>query len=323
MIDDLLEVSRISRGKIQIRREVVDLGKLVRETVDDVRPTLSDSKIELTCDVADHPCPVIADPTRMAQVLTNLLQNSIKFTNPGGRVSVSLFQDSSTKSAVVKVRDTGIGLSPEMLSLIFEPFSQADSSLDRSRGGLGLGLALVKGLIELHGGEVSATSEGEGRGAEFTIRLNIADADQQVPVETPTEHGATSHFRILIIDDQRDASLPMKTLLELDGHEVEVATTGRQGVATAESWRPHVVLCDIGLPDGMSGYAVAAELRRRDQAHETILVAVTGYGQEEDRRQALESGFDRHMTKPIGQSDLRELLASLESPRDDGQHGDG
>jgi CheY-like chemotaxis protein len=214
--------------------------------------------------------------------------------------------------AIIKVTDTGIGLSPQMLAHIFEPFSQADSSLDRSRGGLGLGLALVKGLVELHGGEVSAASEGEGRGAEFTIRLQLAESDEPVPQAGAVDHGSRSHLRILIIDDQRDASLPMKTLLELDGHEVEVATTGRQGIETAQVWCPHVVLCDIGLPEGMSGYVVAAELRNREQTRDAILVAVTGYGQEEDRRQALQAGFDRHMTKPVGQAELRELLASLE-----------
>jgi CheY-like chemotaxis protein len=202
-----------------------------------------------------------------------------------------------------------------MLKHVFEPFSQADSSLERSRGGLGLGLALVKGLVELHGGEVAAASAGEGRGAEFTIRLPLADASRESTPTASPDSPPTPPLRILIIDDQRDASLPMRTLLELDGHEVEVATTGPQGIDTAQRWRPDVILCDIGLPGGMNGYAVAQMLRQDALLRSVLLVAVTGYGQEEDRRHALDAGFDRHLTKPVGISELRVLLTDVESAR--------
>jgi CheY-like chemotaxis protein/two-component sensor histidine kinase len=315
MIDDLLEVSRISRGKIQIRREPVDLARIVRDTVADLRPTLHSSRMELDFHVPDDPVPVVADPTRIAQVLTNLLQNAVKFSNPGGQVTVRLDVPEGSRMAVVSVRDTGIGLSAKMLEHVFEPFSQADSSLDRSRGGMGLGLALVKGLVELHGGRVTASSAGEGKGAEFRFSIELASRDQLLSQDERPKTAPPSPRRILIVDDQRDASLPMRTLLELDGHEARIAVTGAQGLNLAREWRPDVVLCDIGLPGGMSGYDVAEALRADEATRDALLVAVTGYGQEEDRRQASAAGFDRHMTKPVGQSDLRALLNDLLTSR--------
>lgn len=307
MIDDLLEVSRISQGKIQLRPEPLNLAELLHETVRDLHGVFEDAQLELIMDIAERPVTVQADSTRLAQVFVNLLRNAVKFTNPHGRVTLCLKCDSDSREAIVTVSDTGIGMSPETVSQVFKPFSQADSSLERSHGGLGLGLALVKGLVELHGGQINAASAGLGAGSQFTVRLRQSES----PVSATSADGAagaSTALRIVIIDDQRDASYPMRRLLELDGHEVAVATEGSAGVELARQKRPHVVLCDIGLPGGMNGYDVARALRCDERTGKCLLVAVSGYGHDEARRLAAEAGFDQHLTKPVGQNELRSLL---------------
>jgi signal transduction histidine kinase len=328
LVDDLLDISRISRGKILLRHERLDLVELVRREVEDRRGAMQAAGLTLDLELPPRPIWMSGDPTRLAQSVDNLLQNSMKFTGRGGRVFVAVREGPESGLATVTVRDTGIGMAPELLGRLFEPFSQADSSLDRSRGGLGLGLALVKSLIGLHGGTVEAHSAGEGQGAELVIhlpRLSAASAELPRPQESlgplePAEpvpplqeetNGGSRPHRCLIIEDHRDAADSLRTLLELAGHEVEVAYDGQQGLEKVRWFRPEIVLCDIGLPNGMDGYAVARALRAEPELGPLRLVALSGYGQAEDQRRALEAGFDTHLTKPADPDGLRRLLAGL------------
>ncbi len=308
LVDDLLDVARITRGKIQIRRELLDLASLVRTTAEDRRPTLKQAGMSLTVDVPETPVWVAGDATRLVQVLGNLLDNAIKFKDHGDRATVRLSVDDRRRQAVLVVRDNGAGIEPALLPRLFDPFAQADRTLDRSRGGLGLGLSLVKGLVQLHGGEVRATSAGAGQGAEFTVRLPLkeeVEALTQRPRAEPRR--AADRLRILIVEDSRDAADSLRMLLELSGYEVNVAYTGPEGVEKARAWRPDIVLCDIGLP-GLDGYGVATELRRDPSTAKVNLIALTGYGREEDRQRARQAGFNHHLTKPVDPNDLQSLL---------------
>ncbi|HEV3262610.1 MAG TPA: PAS domain S-box protein [Gemmataceae bacterium] len=309
LIDDLLDVSRIAHGKVLLRKEVLDLVKVVEATVEDYRGGLEAAGLTLKLQLPDEPLWVRGDPTRLAQIVGNVLHNASKFTEPSGCVTVRVAQPDSGNTAVIAVRDTGIGMDRETLIQVFETFRQAENSQPRSRGGLGLGLALVKGLVELHDGSVQAESEGPGRGSEITIRLPM----ERVPARSkPGGRGPTPGertYRILLIEDNRDAAESIKTLLGLVGHRVETAYTGATGVEAARAFHPQAVLCDIGLPGGMDGYAVARALRPEfPSAH---LIALTGYGREEDQRRAYEAGFDQHMTKPVDFDKLQGVLASL------------
>jgi PAS domain S-box-containing protein len=307
LVDDLLDVSRITRGKVQVRRERLDLAALVRTAAEDRRPTLEQAGLELRVDAPRQPMWVAGDPTRLAQILNNLLDNAVKFRDGGDRVAVTLAEDAAAGRAVLTVRDNGLGIDPEIFPRLFDAFAQADRSLDRSRGGLGLGLSLVKGLAELHGGSVEARSDGPGRGAEFTVRLPLA-REAPALTEMPTAPPAVAEpLRILIVEDNRDAANSLCLLLELLGHRARVAYTGTEGVRAAHEWRPDVVLCDIGLPE-MDGYDVASELRRSPETRAARLIAVTGYGQEEDRRRAQQAGFDHHLVKPVDPEALWPLL---------------
>ena len=306
LVDDLLDVSRISRGKVLLRPERLDLVRLVRSTVEDHRSIFEQAGLVFHVELPDEPLWMTGDPTRLAQVLANLLQNAAKFTNPGGRTSVCLSREAESR-ALLEVEDTGIGIDLEMLARVFEPFSQADQTLARSRGGLGLGLALVKGLVSLHGGTIEASSGGTG--SRFRIHFPLSD-EPAAQAEPPVAAEAAVLSRsILVIEDYADAAESLRLFLELAGHRVEVASTGKAGVEAARRLRPDLVLCDIGLPGGMDGYAVARALREGDP--EIRLVALSGYGQDEDRRRALESGFNRHLTKPVDPAVLSELLGNL------------
>jgi PAS domain S-box-containing protein len=314
LVDDLLDVSRISRGKILLRKERLDLTELVRDTVEDHRRGLEAGGLTVELRLSGGPLWVEGDGTRLAQVLGNLLNNAGKFTDPGGRVAVALRAGLArgAEGAEITVEDTGIGMDPEMLERLFETFSQADRTLDRSRGGLGLGLALVKGLMDLHGGEVDAASAGLGRGSRFTLRLPLVDAvavSPREPEEAAAPDRETGPRRVLVIEDNADAAESMQMLLELSGFEVETAMDGRAGLEAARRFQPDVVLCDIGLPGGMDGYAVARELRADDALRPVRLIALTGYGQAEDRRRAYAEGFDLHLTKPVDPALLPDLLA--------------
>jgi PAS domain S-box-containing protein len=308
LVDDLLDVSRITQGKIQIRRERIDLAALVRTAAEDRRPILEQAGMKLVLDVVDGPVWVAGDATRLAQVLNNLLDNAAKFRNGGDSVTVRMTVDEPVRQAVIHVQDHGIGIAPEMFPRLFEVFAQADRSLDRSRGGLGVGLSVVKGLVRLHGGEVDAASGGPGQGAAFTVRLPLKDelaALTEIPA-APREPAAKP-LRVLVVEDNRDAADSLRMLLALLGHEAAVAYNGLEGVRQGREWRPDVVLCDIGLP-GLDGYAVAGELRQDPATAGARLIAITGYGQDEDRRRTLQAGFDHHLTKPVDPAVLQPLL---------------
>jgi two-component system CheB/CheR fusion protein len=251
---------------------------------------------------------VLGDAARLGRALAQLLDNAVKFAAPPpppGEVAVRVLVDGG--QACLSVRDAGMGIAPELLPRLFEVFTQADRTLERTRGGLGLGLALVRAVVRLHGGDVAAASGGPGRGAEFTIRLPLAGA---AAAEAAGAHAAPPVRRVLIVEDNQDTAESLRMLLEVHGHEVAVATTGPAGVRAALDWRPDVVLCDIGLP-GLDGYGVARELRRNPATAGLLLVAVTGYGREEDRLRSREAGFDHHLTKPVDPAELQPLLVGL------------
>jgi PAS domain S-box-containing protein len=308
LVDDLLDVSRITQGRIQVRRERIDLASLVRTTAEDRRPVLEQAGMKLVLEVAEGPVWVAGDPTRLAQVLNNLLDNAAKFRDGGDSVTVRMTVDEGRQQAVIHVQDKGIGIAPDLFPRLFDVFAQADRSLARSRGGLGVGLSVVKGLVELHGGEVQVTSGGPGKGAAFTVRLPLKD-ERKALAESPATplKPAAEPLRILVVEDHHDAADSLRMLLELLGHRVAVAYNGPEGVRRAREWRPDVVLCDIGLP-GLDGYGVAGELRHDPTTAGARLIALTGYGQEEDRRRARQAGFDHHLTKPVDPAVLQPLL---------------
>jgi PAS domain S-box-containing protein len=294
LVDDLLDLTRISRGKIQLRRAPLSLTDVVRRAADDHRSLFSESGVALDVRLPESPVPVSGDATRLAQIVGNLLQNAAKFTPRDGHVLLEL--TTREKDALLRVRDTGIGMDAEMLARLFEPFAQAEASLDRSRGGLGLGLALVRRLVELHGGQVYAHSEGPGAGAEFVIRLPVAaDAAERAPAPPPA--AAPAHRRVLVVDDNVDAAETLRDLLDLAGHEVAVAHDGEAAVERARALRPEIVFCDIGLPK-LDGYGVARAIRADPGVRGAYLVALTGYALPDDLRRAVEAGFDEHLAKP-------------------------
>ena len=307
LVDDLLDVTRIARQKVRLQRARLDLAWLVRSTVEDHRALLASTGVALELSLPARPVEVDGDEARLAQVVGNLLSNAAKFTPAGGRVRVTL--SSAAGRACLEVADDGMGMDAATLQRLFEPFTQADRSLDRSRGGLGLGLALVRGLVELHGGAVVAASDGAGRGARLSVSLPLAaDARAQLaePRRVATRGGAAR--RILVVEDNPDAAETLREVLELAGHEVAAASDGHEALSMARTFRPEVVLCDIGLP-GLDGYEVARRLRKDATLAPTFLVALTGYAQPQDRRRAEEAGFDRHLAKPPDLDALDLLLA--------------
>ena len=294
LVDDLLDVNRISSGKIELRRAHTDLRDVARRACDDHRSLFEERDVDLRFEEPAGPVWIDADPTRIAQVVGNLLQNASKFSDPGGRTTVTVHKAAS--QAEVRVRDTGIGIDPAQIERMFQPFAQAEKTLARTRGGLGLGLALVKGLVELHGGSVAGRSEGPGRGAEFAVHLPLAPDPPAANRFEGTRSAARSRS-VLVVEDNLDAGETLKDLLEIGGHRVWLARDGRSAVALAREHRPEVVICDIGLPD-MSGYEVARMLRADRALDGSWLVALTGYAQPEDRERAAEAGFDAHLAKP-------------------------
>lgn len=302
LVDDLLDVTRIANGKLQVERRPVDLKELAQRTAEDHRALFSGREVALEVALPDAPLWVEGDATRLAQAIGNLLQNSAKFTSSGDSVRLSL--DAVDGLAVLRVRDTGVGIDPAMIPRLFQPFSQDDTTLNRRLGGLGLGLALVKGLVERHDGTIDVSSGGKGAGAEFVVRLPLAAAPPRIEV-APVAAPRPRH--ILVIEDNLDAAESLQLALELEGHEVAVAYDGPQGIARARELTPEVVLCDIGLP-GMDGYAVARALRREPRLRDTFLVALTGYALPEDHRRATDAGFDAHLTKPTTVEEVEAVM---------------
>jgi PAS domain S-box-containing protein len=304
LVDDLLDVTRITSGKIALQREVLDLNELSRRTVEDHRDAFVRGGIELAFAAAPAAVHVNADRTRLAQVIGNLLQNAAKFTPSGGKTTVSIESNPTPAQALLRVSDTGRGIASEILLHLFEPFPQADTALDRQKGGLGLGLAVAKGLVELHGGAITAASDGTGKGASFTITL-----PRETSVPPPEVRKA---LRMLVIDDNADAADALRGVLELAGHQTDVAYNGPDGLQRTRAFAPHVVFCDIGLPE-MDGYEVARTLRADPELGRTALVAVSGYGTSDDVAKARAAGFDMHVTKPLGMDRLEQVLAELET----------
>jgi signal transduction histidine kinase/ActR/RegA family two-component response regulator len=320
MVDDLLDVSRVTLGKIILQRRPVDLRDVVEGCLSELGMTALARGNDLEITVEARTALVMGDPVRLEQVVCNLMQNAIKYTPRGGRLWISV--DTEDGEAVVRVRDTGVGLSPPMLQTIFEPFAQVESSRQRSEGGLGLGLPLVRSLAEMHGGRVEARSDGLGNGSEFIVRLPLLAEDRRKtpvrragPVRTPIARMPAAGLHILVVEDNEDGRESLRELLEIWGHEVSVAGNGPEGVEMAFSIRPEVALVDIGLP-GLDGNEVARRIRSLLDGHEISLIAMTGYGQPEDRRRALQAGFDRYLVKPVDPAVLSQLLSEAR------HHGD-
>jgi CheY-like chemotaxis protein len=309
IIDDLLDVSRINTGKVAIQPERLDLARLVRQSLDDYGGLLNEAGLKFALEAPETPVWVSGDPARLAQVLTNLLDNSCKFTPHGGRVTVRLATDAERHQAIITVSDTGIGIDAATLPHVFDVFSQGDHSLDRSRGGLGLGLSVVRSLVQLHGGTVEASSQGTGQGAELRICLPQEPEPPALVTSPLAAKKQRNRRRVLVVEDNRDAAESLRTLLEVIGHDVTVAYTGPQGVLAARQVHPDAIVSDIGLP-GMDGLALAATLRGDPSTSHARLIAVTGYSREEDRRRSREAGFDYFLVKPVDPRALETILAT-------------
>jgi PAS domain S-box-containing protein len=308
LVDDLLDVSRMTRGIVALERERTDLAQLARQAAEDYRGPFESSGVALTVTIPEIPVWVSGDRTRLVQVLENLLENARKFTDPGGTIDVQVDADREAGRARLQVRDTGIGIEPGMLPTLFDVFSQADQGLERRRGGLGLGLALVKRLVQLHGGEVEARSGGLGQGSEFRVVLPLEDEPMALSEPMPRAGGPRKRLRVLVVEDNLDSAESLRMLLASQGYEVTLAHSGTEGVELAHRAHPDVIVCDIGLP-GMDGYAVARAIRKDPETRGVRLIAVTGYGQDEDRDRALESGFDTHLVKPADPERLLSLMS--------------
>jgi len=306
LLDDLLDMARITQGKLRIKKTVVSLVDVVNTAIEAVRPTLNGKNHQLSWTLPPEPVLLHADPLRLSQILTNLLTNAGKYSEPGSRIRIAATVEDG--SFVLSVKDEGIGIAPEAIPRVFEMFAQIDVGSGLSDGGLGIGLALVKGLTELHGGTVEARSGGLGLGSEFIVRLPLsATAAGAAPMTIDSWPGNPVRKRILIADDNQDAAASLAMLLELAGHEVRFAHSGRAALSLAQLFRPATALLDIGMPD-MTGYEVAQRLRQEAWAKDIQLIALTGWGQDGDRRRALESGFDHHLTKPVDPDHLEDLI---------------
>ena len=312
LIDDLLDVSRISRGKLDLRKERIELSAVIKSAVDTAQPLIDAAGHELTLSLLPEPIYLDADPVRLAQIFSNLLNNAAKYMDRGGRIWLTTAREG--KEVVVSVRDAGIGIPEDAMPAIFDMFAQVDRSLEKSQGGLGIGLTLVKQLLEMHGGRIEARSEGQGKGAEFIARLPIATVEPlRQAVNDAGERGVTAGTcRILVADDNRDAAESMSMVLRLMGNEVRTVNDGIKAVEEAEAFRPDMVLLDIGMPR-LNGYDAARRIRAERWGKAILVVAMTGWGQDEDKRRASEAGFDQHFTKPVNPADLEQLIAGLRS----------
>jgi len=308
LLDDLLDVSRITRGSLELRKSATTLDAAVSTAVESAQPFMDAKHHALKVDLPDHTVRLEADPARLAQILTNLLINAAKFTPEGGRIELEATND--LEEIVVTVRDNGIGIGPELMPQLFTLLAQAQPALDRAENGLGVGLALVRGLVHLHGGTIEAKSGGPGRGSEFIVRLPIGIASERDAENPDAETAHSNELRILVVDDNRDAADSCAMLLELSGHRVRTAYNGTQALQLGENLMPHVVLLDIGLPD-LNGYEVARRIRATPWGAKLPLVAVTGWGKEEDRERAFAAGFDHHLTKPVAPEAVASLVAAL------------
>jgi PAS domain S-box-containing protein len=315
LLEDLLDVSRISRNKLELRMERVPLAAVVEAATETSRPLIEAGRHKLAVQLPADPIWLQADPVRLAQVFANLLNNAAKYTEEGGQIWLTA--ELRGNEITVSVKDSGIGIAAEMLPHVFEIFSQAEPALVRAQGGLGIGLSLVKRMVELHNGNIEVRSDGLGRGSEFLVHLPVAGAPlvpESAPPREDSEHEVRAKRRVLIVDDNRDSAESLAKLLRIMGHEVDTAHDGEQAVEMAGAMRPEVVLLDIGLPK-MNGYAAANTIRQQPWGKNMILIAVTGWGQEEDKQKSKEAGFDEHMVKPIDVRSLMNFLSELETAR--------
>jgi PAS domain S-box-containing protein len=306
LLDDLLDVSRITHNKVELRRERIDLSTVVQNAVETTRPMMDERRQQLSVRLPDAPVPIEADPIRLSQVFSNLLNNASKYSEDGGQVGLSC--ERRDGEVVVSVRDDGMGIAPEMLPRIFDLFSQAERGLQRAQGGLGIGLSLARGLVELHGGTLEAQSAGVDQGSEFIVRLPIAVAGASR--EKPGGNGrpsAAARRRVLVVDDLKDSADSLAILLRMMGHETHTAYDGEEAVAAAERLKPDAVLLDLGMPM-LNGYQACERIRARPWGKKTLLIAVTGWGQEDDRRRTHAAGFDRHLVKPVDPVEVAKIL---------------
>jgi PAS domain S-box-containing protein len=312
LIDDLLEVSRITRGKIELNREPLDLESALQSAIEMSKPLIDAAGHQFTVDLPARSLIVHGDLTRLAQVFGNLLNNAAKYTNPGGRIA--LIATTTHERARVTVRDSGIGIAPAMLPRIFDMFTQVDHSSQRTQGGLGIGLCIAKRLVEMHGGSLVARSEGPDKGSEFTVELplhEVSKVDLHRPVAADSESAAHHGLRVLVTDDNADAAASLSMILRMNGHDVRTAYDGREALQVIESFRPDVALLDIGMPH-IDGYELCRRLRKLQFGRDILIVALTGWGQAEDKQRSEEAGFDEHLVKPADMRTLEHLLAEAE-----------
>jgi CheY-like chemotaxis protein/two-component sensor histidine kinase len=308
LVDDLIDVSRITRGTIALHKAPADLASIIHHSLEASRPLVEASRHQLDVTMPSEPIHVQADATRLAQVFSNVLNNACKYTEPGGRIGLTA--ERVDGDAVVTITDTGAGIPADKLSTIFELFTQIDRTLERSQGGLGLGLALSKRLVEMHQGSIEAFSNGPGTGSRFVVRLPIVAQPEQPQV--PAEVQPAGPRRILVVDDNADAASSLAMLLGMTGNETHTANDGLAAVDAAQTFHPDVILLDIGLPK-LNGLDVCRRIRQQPWGQRIVMVALTGWGQEDDRRKSQEAGFNHHMVKPLDYNELMKLLASLDA----------
>lgn len=313
LIDDLLDVSRVSQGKIQLRKELIQISDVFRLALETSQPLVDSAGHQLKVGLASEPMWIDADPTRIAQVVSNLLNNAAKYTPAGGHIGLSASRDG--EDVVIAVSDDGIGIAPDMQSSVFQLFSQIDNNVDRTRGGLGIGLALVKQLVSMHGGMVELRSEGVGKGSTFTVRLPLAETTQHYvktgEAEQEAEPSTPDQLKVLIVDDNVDSAVTLGLILETSGHSCRLVHDGHGVLQAAEEFSPDAVLLDIGLP-GMDGYAVCRQLRQHERFSKVLIIAQTGWGQIRDKNMADAAGFDHHLVKPLLIDELEQLLANYQ-----------
>ena len=316
LVDELLDVSRISRGKLQLKRERVELVTVIQSAVETSRPLIEAAGHEFLISIPREPILLDADVTRLSQVFTNLLGNASKYTPPNGRIEFTVRRRSPF--VIISVKDNGIGIPPRMITKVFDMFRQVEGTPERPQNGLGIGLTITRRLVEMHGGTILATSDGEGHGSEFTVRLPMASVEENaasgyppLPAVTASGEPEKSRLRVLVVDDNEDSALSMAMVLKIMGHDIRTAFDGVAALKAAEEFRPEVVLMDIGMPK-LNGYDTCHLLREQDWAADILMVALTGWGQEEDRRRSYEAGFNEHLVKPVEPEEIKKLLATLE-----------
>ena len=307
LVDDLIDVGRITRDKIELRKERIELASVIQQSVEACRPLAECANLQVSATLPPEPIYLYVDPVRLAQVFSNILNNACKYTEPGGRIS--LVAERQGSDVAVTVKDTGLGIPPDKLDSVFEMFTQIDRTLECSQGGLGIGLTLAKRLVEMHDGTISAHSEGPGAGSEFVVRLPILIGTPKAETPKPTAEQTAPPRRILVVDDYTDAASSLALLLKITGNETHIANDGLEAVEAAEKFRPDVVLLDIGLPK-LNGYDACRRIREQPWGQNMVIVALTGWGQEEDRRRSKDAGFDGHLIKPVDYAALMKVLAS-------------